>query len=115
MVASCTEETAVQNLGKILWTQKRITKPKLFMCVVGRERGKGDDLGLWIYSDLLLCRVITVSGNLTNHRHEQEVLARKALVSNSMPQSQFFLCYPSINYKRAQPSFYMVNNLKLNT
>lgn len=79
MVASCTEETAVQNLGEILQTQKRITQSKLFMCVVGRARGKGDDLELWIYSDLLLCWMITVSGNLTNHRREQEVLVRRAL------------------------------------
>lgn len=85
------EETAVQHLGEILQTQK---ESKLFMFVVGREGGMGDDLGLWIYSDLLMCWMITISGDPMNLRHEQEVLVRKALLSNFMSHISIFLLIP---------------------
>lgn len=78
MVTSYLEETTVQNLAKILLTQKRITKPELSVCG-GRERKeeKGGDLGLWIYYDLLMCQMITVSGDLWDQRFEQKVLEGK--------------------------------------
>lgn len=52
--------------------------------MVGRKRkeGKGGDLGLWIYYDLLMCQMITVSGDLWDQRFEQKVLEGKTLVSN---------------------------------
>lgn len=57
------------------------------VCVVG----KGVDLRLRIYCDLLMCGMLTAFGNLRDQRFEQKVLARKTSVSNFMPHIFLFL------------------------